>query len=84
MVLKNSFTLFFFNCIFEFLINTAAQGSNSVNGRENHFNTINFKNQILLWSHSQVVRNLSFWAGRSWGAGSNPGGATSSFWLLLF
>ena len=27
---------------FEFMINTAPQGSNNVNGREKYFNTINF------------------------------------------
>ena len=36
MVLKYSFKLFFLKCIFEFMINTAPQGSNSVNGKEKY------------------------------------------------
>ena len=34
MVLKYSFKLLFLKCIFEFMINTAPQGSNSVNSTE--------------------------------------------------
>jgi len=47
MVLKYSFKPFFLKCIFEFMINTAPQGSNSVNGREKYFNCINFKKQTV-------------------------------------
>ena len=43
MALKYLFKLFFLTCIFEFMINTAPQGSNSVNGRKKYFKTINFK-----------------------------------------
>ena len=42
MVLKCSFELFFLKCIFEFMINAAPEGSNSVDGREKYVNTINF------------------------------------------
>ena len=43
MALKYSFKLFFLKCIFEFMINTAPQGSNGVNGREKYFYTINLQ-----------------------------------------
>ena len=43
MVLKYSFKLFFLKCIFEFMIITAPQRSNSVNGREKYFKSVNFK-----------------------------------------
>ena len=44
MVLKYSFKLFFLKCILEFIIITAPQGSNSVNGREKYFKSVNFNN----------------------------------------
>ena len=44
MVLKYSFKLFFLKCILEFMIITAPQGSNRVNGREKYFKSVNFKN----------------------------------------
>jgi len=38
-------------CIFEFMINTASQRSNNVNGRQKFFKIINFKNQTVQgWS----------------------------------
>ena len=46
MDLKYSFKLFFLKCIFEFMINTAQQGSNSVNGREKYFKTIILSSQL--------------------------------------
>ena len=57
MVLKYSFKLFFLKCIFEFIINTAPEGSNTVNGRGKYFNTNNFKNGTAfewpsgMWPH---------------------------------
>ena len=47
MALKYSFKLFFLTFTFEFIINTAPQGSNSVNGREKYFNTINL---VVAWA----------------------------------
>ena len=41
--LGNHLKPFFLKCIFEFMINTAPPGSDSVNGREEYFNCINFK-----------------------------------------
>ena len=83
MVLKYSFKPFFLQCIFEFMINTASQGSNSVNGREKYFNCINVKKQTVQWSHGPVVRGITFCTGVSWGAGSNPGRSTSSCCFFL-
>ena len=73
MALKYSFKLFFLNCFFEFMIKTAPQGSNSVNGREKYFKII-IKVRIAQWSHGPG----------SWGAGSNPGGATCIFFRFFF
>ena len=70
--------------IFEFMINKAPQGSNSMNGREKYFKTINFKIQIVQWSHGPVVCGLTFCAGGSSGADSNSGKATSSFVFGFF
>ena len=42
MALKYSFRLIFLQFIFEGMINTAPQASNSVNGREKGFKSINF------------------------------------------
>ena len=50
----------FLKCIFEFMINTAPQGSNSVNGREKYFNNINFDEWSVQWSHGPVVRAALF------------------------
>ena len=72
MALKYSFKLFFLNCFFEFMIKTAPQGSNSVNGREKYFKII-IKVRIAQWSHGPG----------SWGAGSNPGGATCIFFRFF-
>ena len=46
MHLKYSLKLFFLKCIFEFMINTTPQGSNSVNGREKYFKTIILSSQL--------------------------------------
>ena len=62
------------------MINTAAQGSNSVNVEKS---TINFKEYIVQWSHGPVVWGGTFCPGESWGAGSNPGGATSRVFLFV-
>ena len=70
--------------IFGFMINKAPQGSNSVNVREKYFKTINFKIQIVQWSHGPVVCGLTFCAGGSRGADSNSGKATSSFVFVFF
>ena len=40
MALKYSFKLFFLKCIFEFMIKTPPQSSNSVNGREKYFKAL--------------------------------------------
>ena len=70
MVLKDSFELFFLKCIFEFMINTAPQGSNSVNGREKYYKIINFI----------AIRCGGSWR-KFWAAGSDPAMATSSFFF---
>ena len=82
--LKYSFELFFLNCIFEFMINTAPQGSNSVNGREKYFNTINFDELSVQWSHGPVVRGRTF-SLEEVGVqlGSNRGLSTSIFFFFL-
>ena len=52
MALKCSFKLFFLKCVFEFMINTAPQGSNSVNGRVKYVKAINFKDlncAVVTW-----------------------------------
>ena len=48
-----------------------------------YFSTINSTLFLGQWSHSLVVRSRIFLAGGSWGAGSNPGVATSSFFFSL-
>ena len=50
----------FLKCIFEFMINTAPKGSNSVNGREKYFNTINFDGLSAQWLHGPMVRGRIF------------------------
>ena len=55
IVLKYSFKLFFLTRIFEFMINTAPQGQNSVNGREKYVKAITFKLPTVQWSHGPVV-----------------------------
>ena len=50
-----SLPLFLLKCTFEFILNTAPQGSNSVNGREKYFNTINFKFQTVQRTLGPVV-----------------------------
>ena len=53
MVLKSSrFELLLLKCIFEFMINTALQGSNSVNGRGKYFNTFNV-GVVVAWPSGQ-------------------------------
>ena len=53
MVLKSSrFEVLLLKCIFEFMINTALQGSNSVNGRGKYFNTFNF-GVVVAWPSGQ-------------------------------
>ena len=46
MALKYSLKLIFLKCIFEFMINTAPQASNSVYAREKCLNSINFTQRI--------------------------------------
>ena len=65
--MKYSFELFFLKFIFEFIINAAPQGSNSVNSREKYFNTINFTLQLVQWSHGTVVRSCTFFSWRKSG-----------------
>ena len=55
MALKYSFKLFFLKSIFEFIMNTAPQGSNSVNGGEKQFDTIKFQGCFVQASHGLVV-----------------------------
>ena len=64
-----SLPLVFLRCTFEFILNTAPQGSNSVNGREKQFNAIYFKFQTVQRTHGAVV----------WGVktGTTKGGVTS-------
>ena len=52
--------------------NKVLKKKKKVNGREKYF-------QII-----KVVCCLTFCAGRSWGAGSNPGEATCSFFSFFF
>ena len=54
-----------------------------MNGRERYFNTTHFQGKFAQWSHGPVVRNRTFFAGGSWGAGSNPGVSTSSFFSFI-
>ena len=65
------------------MINTAPQGSNSVNGREKYFKIITFKAPVDQLSHRPVVCGLHFCAGGSWVAGSNLGGAASNFFFSI-
>ena len=84
MVLKYSFDLFFFKCIFEFMINTAPDKVQTVwMAEKDNLTLLIFKvnlgsGRMAQWS----VRNRTFFAGGSWGAGSNSGVATSSFRFL--
>ena len=53
MVLKSSrFELLLLKCIFEFMINTALQGSNSVNRREKYFHIYN-SGVVVAWPSGQ-------------------------------
>ena len=73
----------FLKCIFEFMINTAPQGSNSVNGREKYFNTINFDELSVQWSHGPVVRGRTLPLDEvGVQLGSNPGVSTSIFFFF--
>ena len=72
MALKYSFKLFFLNCFFEFMIKTAPQGSNSVNGREKYFKII-IKVRIGQWSHGPG----------SWGAVQIPAGLLAFFFAFF-
>ena len=65
------------------MINTAPQGSNSVNSRKRYFKTINFHHVLTQRLHSPVVKGLTVFAGGNWDAGSYPGVATSSFLFFL-
>ena len=66
------------------MINTAAQGPNSVNGRERYFKAINFHwNWMYRW-HGPVDRGRTFFAGGSWDARLNPHVATSVFFFIVF
>ena len=78
--LKYSFELFLLKCIFEFIINIAPQDSNSVNGREKYFNTINFT--VVAWPSGQ--KPYFFSLGEVGRAGSIPGVASSSFFFFFF
>ena len=81
MALKCLFKLFLIKCIFEFMINTAPQGSNSVNGREKYFKTITFIWNIVQGSHGPVVRGSASCNGGSWDAGSHPGRGNLQFFF---
>ena len=61
-----------------------AQGSSSVNGREKYVKSIYFTIITVRWSHRPVVCGITFCAGGSGGAGSNPGRANSSFFFFSF
>ena len=43
-----------------------------------------FSARKVCWSHGPVVRSRIFLGGESWGVGSNPGVATSSFFFYFF
>ena len=60
------------------MINTALQASNSVNGREKYFKTVNF-GVVVAWPGGQRPHFLT---GGSWSAGSNPRVATSILFFL--
>ena len=62
MALKCSFKLFFLKWVFEFMINTAPQGSNSVNGRVKYFKAINFKDLKLCSGHMAHWYEVSLFA----------------------
>ena len=53
-----------------------------MNGGERYFNTINLQIVTCQCSHGPVVKNCTFVAGGSCGAGSNLGEATSSFFFF--
>ena len=55
MVLKYSFKLIFLKVIFECVINTALQASNSVYGREKCSKCNNFTGSIIQWESGLVV-----------------------------
>ena len=74
----------FLKCIFEFMINTAPQGSNSVNGREKYFNNINFDELSAQWSHGPVVRGHTLSLDEvGLQLGSSPGVSTSIFFSFI-
>ena len=67
------------------MINAARYGSNSVNGREKYFKTINFDELSAQWSHGPVVRGRTF-SLEEFGVqqlGSNPGVSTSIFFFFF-
>ena len=68
IVAGNPYRYFFLKGTFEFILNTAPQGSNSVNDREKYFNINNFKFQTVQRTHGPVV----------WGVktGTTQGGVT--------
>ena len=83
MVLKYSFKLFFLKCIFEFMINTAPQGSNSVNGRENtsRLSIFHFK---LCSGHMAQWYEVSFFALEEVGVQVHiPGGLFPMFFFFF-
>ena len=55
-----------------------------MNGREKYFNTINFDELLVQWSHGQVVRGRTF-SLEEVGVqlGSNPGVSTSIFFFFF-
>ena len=82
MVLKYSSELFFLKCILEFMINTAPQGSKSVNSRERYFKNVNFREAPTQWLHGLVIKAYTLFAAGNWNAGSNPGVTSSNFFFL--
>ena len=60
MALKFSLKLTFLKCIFECMINTVLQASNSVYAKEKCLNSINFTRQIYQWPRDPVVLELPF------------------------
>ena len=54
-----------------------------MNGREKYFNTINFDEISVQWSHGPVVRGRTFSLEEVWvQLGTNPGVSTSTFFFF--
>ena len=83
MTLKYSFKLIFLQFIFKFMISTAPQASNGVNGREKCLNLFFRCEKKLQGKRGPVVWQLTCPAGDNLGVSSNLGLATS-FTLYIF